>query len=80
MESLASPLRFIVALGALLGGPVGAYIFNEIMTHGATTRADGLLELVPFYNALGWVILMAIGFVSAFSLWLFNRWLEKQAA
>jgi dipeptide/tripeptide permease len=68
-----------LALGALLGGPVGAYIFNEIMIKGATTRPDGLLELVPFYNTLGWVILMAIGFVSAFSLWLFNRWLEGQA-
>ena len=67
-----------LALGALLGGPVGAYIFKEVMTRGATTKPDGLLELVPLYNALGWVILMAIGFVSAFSLWLFNRWLERQ--
>jgi hypothetical protein len=27
---------------------------------------------------MGWVILMAIGFASALSMWLFNRWLEKQ--
>ncbi len=58
---------------------MGAYIFNEIMAKGATKRPDGLLELVPAQNMLGWVILMAIGFVSAVSLWLFNRWLEKQA-
>jgi hypothetical protein len=31
-------------------------------------------------GALGWLILMAIGLVSAASLWLFNRWLEKQKA
>ncbi len=69
-----------LALGAILGGPVGAFIFNEIMAKGATKRPDGLLELDPVNNALGWTILMAIGLVSAASLWLFNRWLEKQKA
>ena len=67
-----------LALGAILSGPFGAYIFNEVMTKGATTRPDGLLELVPANNMLGWVILMAIGFASAASLWVFNWWLEKQ--
>jgi dipeptide/tripeptide permease len=67
-----------LALGALFGGPVGAYIFNEIMAKGATTKADGLLELVPANNAMGWLILMGIGFASAASLWLFNMWLERQ--
>jgi dipeptide/tripeptide permease len=65
------------AVGALAGGPVGAYIFNEIMARGATTRPDGLLELVPAQNALGWIILMAIGFGSALAVWLFNRWIER---
>ncbi|HQU32879.1 MAG TPA: hypothetical protein PLB88_01055 [Thermoanaerobaculaceae bacterium] len=69
-----------LALGAILGGPVGAFIFNGIMAKGATKRPDGLLELDPTNNALGWLILMAIGLVSAASLWLFNRWLEKQKA
>jgi dipeptide/tripeptide permease len=69
-----------LALGALFGGPVGAIIFNEIMAKDATVRPDGLLELVPANNMLGWGILMAIGFASAISLWLYNRWLEKQAA
>ena len=68
-----------LALGALAGGPVGAWIFNEIMCKGATTRADGLLDLVPANNAAGWLILMAIGFVSAISMWLYNRWLEAHA-
>jgi proton-dependent oligopeptide transporter, POT family len=68
-----------LALGAMLGGPVGAYIFNEIMAKGATTRSDGLLELVPSQNAAGWLILMGIGLASAASLWGFNRWLERQA-
>jgi proton-dependent oligopeptide transporter, POT family len=69
-----------LALGALFGGPVGAYIFNEIMSKGATTKANGLLELVPANNAYGWMILMGIGLVSATSLWLFNRWLERQGS
>jgi dipeptide/tripeptide permease len=68
-----------LALGAILSGPVGAYIFNDIMVKGATTRPDGLLEPVAFNNALGWIILMGIGLVSAASLWVFNWWLERQA-
>jgi len=67
-----------LALGSLAGGPAGAFIFNDIMARGATTRPDGLLELVPANNALGWIILMGIGFLSALAMWLFNRWLEKQ--
>jgi dipeptide/tripeptide permease len=66
-----------LAIGSFTGGPVGAYIFNGIMARGATTRPDGLLELVPAQNALGWIILMSIGFVSAFAMWLFNKWLER---
>jgi hypothetical protein len=68
-----------LALGSLAGGPAGAYIFNDIMARGATTRPDGLLELVPANNALGWIVLMGIGFLSALAMWLFNRWLERQA-
>lgn len=67
-----------LALGALTGGPVGAWIFNEIMCKGATTRPDGLLDLVPANNAAGWLILMGIGFVSAISMLFYNRWLERQ--
>ena len=66
-----------LALGAMVGGPVGAVIFNKIMARGATTRPDGLLELVPANNAAGWLLLMGIGLVSAFSLWTFNRWIER---
>ncbi|OFV80276.1 MAG: hypothetical protein A2Y78_10740 [Acidobacteria bacterium RBG_13_68_16] len=69
-----------LAIGSLFGGPVGAFIFNDIMAKGATKRPDGLLDLDPTQNALGWIILMVIGLASAFSMWLFNRWLEKQKA
>jgi len=69
-----------LAIGSLTGGPVGALIFNEIMAKGATERPDGLLELDPAHNALGWLILMGVGFLSALSMWLFNRWLEKHPA
>ena len=68
-----------VAVGSLTGGPVGAFIFNEIMAKHSTVRPDGLLELDPTQNSLGWIILMAIGLVSALAVWLFNRWVEKQA-
>lgn len=67
-----------LAIGSLTGGPVGAFIFNEIMAKGAVTRPDGLLELNPSQNALGWLILMLVGFVTAAGMWLFNRWLERQ--
>ena len=67
-----------LAFGSLLGGPVGAFIFNEVMAKGATRRPDGLLDLVPSHNALGWVIFMGVGLASALSMWLFNRWLEGQ--
>jgi proton-dependent oligopeptide transporter, POT family len=66
-----------LAIGALIGGPAGAYIFHEIMCNGATKLESGLLELDPFWNSMGWTILMGIGFVSAFSMWLYNRWLKK---
>ncbi len=69
-----------LALGSLLGGPVGALIFNEVMARGATRRPDGLLDLVPAQNAIGWTIFMGVGLVSAASMWAFNRWLERQEA
>jgi dipeptide/tripeptide permease len=50
-----------MAIGALLGGPAGAFIFNEIMCHGAKPLPSGLLELDPTFNTLGWVTLMVIG-------------------
>ncbi len=68
-----------MAIGALLGGPAGAFIFNEIMCRGAKKLPDGLLALDPTYNTLGWVTLMVIGFGSAASMWLYNRWLLKTA-
>jgi proton-dependent oligopeptide transporter, POT family len=68
-----------LAFGSLAGGPVGALIFNGVMARGATRRPDGLLELVPSYNLQGWMIFMAIGFLSALAMWIFNRWLERQS-
>lgn len=69
-----------MAIGSIVGGPVGAAIFNEVMAAGATKRPDGLLELRPGAATAGWLILMAIGFASALSMWLYNRWLQKQPA
>ena len=66
-----------MAIGALLGGPVGAFIFNEIMAAGATERPDGLLELDAGNASLGWILLMVIGLASAASMWLYDRWLKR---
>ncbi len=64
-----------VAIGALIGGPAGAYIFNGIMCNNSLKLPSGLLQLDPLWNSMGWIILMAIGLGSAFSMWLYNRWL-----
>ena len=46
-----------------------------------TTKLDnGLLELDPQWNTTGWLVLMGIGFVSAFLMWLYNRWLKAHPA
>ncbi len=67
-----------LAIGSFTGGLVGPVIFNEVMAAGSAKRADGLLDLDPAHSALGWVILMAVGLASALSMWVFNRWLERQ--
>ena len=69
-----------MALGALAGNPIGAVIFNEIMCHKAVKLESGLLELNPLWNSMGWIILMGVGLLSAFCMWLFNRWLKKHPA
>ncbi len=66
-----------VAIGALVGGPAGAFIFNEIMCRHSEKLQTGLLKLNPFWNSLGWIILMAVGLFSALSMWLYNRWLNN---
>ncbi|HOC98589.1 MAG TPA: MFS transporter [Myxococcota bacterium] len=69
-----------MAIGALIGGPAGAAIFNEIMARDAKVLDNGLLELNPVNNAIGWVVLMGIGILSALSMWLYNRWLIRANA
>ncbi len=66
-----------LAIGSFFGGTFGALIFNKIMAHNAKVLDNGLLELNPVYNAAGWLILMAIGLLSAFAMWMFNRYLER---
>lgn len=66
-----------LAIGALIGGPAGAFIFHEIMCRNSVVLESGLLDLDPFWNSMGWVTLMAIGFVSALSMWIYNRWLQR---
>ncbi|MGC8927910.1 MAG: MFS transporter [Myxococcota bacterium] len=67
-----------MAIGALLGGPVGAAIFNEIMCKDAVKLENGLLKLNPENAIKGWLVLMLIGFASVISMYLYNRWIEGQ--
>jgi len=69
-----------MAIGTIIGGPGGAFIFNDIMCNKAVKLPNGLLDLNPTWNALGWVVLMTIGLLSAFSMWMYNRWLQKNPA
>jgi len=63
-----------MALGSLAGGPVGAYLFHGVICRGATKDDLGLLVLDRGNATAGWLVLMAIGFVSAGGLWLYDRW------
>lgn len=69
-----------MAIGALVGGPVGAFILNEIMMNKAVKLESGLWKLDPTWNSLGWIVLMAIGLISAFAMYLYNVWIKKHAA
>ena len=68
-----------MAIGSLVGGPAGAWLFNKVMCAGAVKQADGLLKLDPRAAATGWIVLTLFGLGSALSLWAYNRWLQKQA-
>jgi len=59
---------------------VGALIFNEVMCAGSTKLPNGLLELDPVQNTIGWLILGGIGLLSAAMMWSFNIWLKRQIA
>ncbi len=69
-----------MAIGSIIGGPAGAWLFNAIMCKNATTLPNGLLQLDPRQASLGWVLLASFGLLSAFSMFLYNRWLQKQEA
>jgi len=66
-----------MAIGALTGGPVGAFVFNTIMCKDAVKNEQGLLDLNTTYAGLGWGLLMGVGFASAVLMWWYNRWITK---
>ncbi|MCL2822520.1 MAG: MFS transporter [Polyangiaceae bacterium] len=66
-----------MAIGALTGGPVGAFVFNEIMCRDSVKNADGLLDLNTTYASLGWGLLMGVGLISAALMWWYNRWITR---
>lgn len=69
-----------MAIGSLVGGPVGAWIFNDVMGRNHRVLDNGLWELDPASATAGWLLLMGIGFASAFSMWLYNLYLERHPA
>ncbi|HSQ36239.1 MAG TPA: MFS transporter [Candidatus Binatia bacterium] len=73
-----------MAIGSLIGGPVGAWLFNEIMCRNAQKvvleNGKSLLHLDPKAAATGWIILTAFGLLSAASLFAYNSWLKKHPA
>ncbi|MCL1908270.1 MAG: MFS transporter [Holophagaceae bacterium] len=68
-----------MAIGSIIGGPVGAWIFNEVMCKNAIKLENGLLQLDPGQATTGWVILASCGFVSAISMFIYNWWITKHA-
>jgi dipeptide/tripeptide permease len=70
-----------MAIGSLVGGPVGAWLFNKIMCRNAQKvvleSGKTLLNLDPQAAATGWVILTAFGLLSAASLFAYNAWLKR---
>lgn len=68
------------AIGALVSGWIGAYLFNEVLCGGAVKRADGLLDVDSSAAMITWSALAGIGLLTALSIWVFNVWLEKKKA
>jgi len=73
-----------MAIGSLVGGPVGAWLFNDIMCRGAEKiilpEGKWLLKLDPKAAATGWIILTACGLLSAASMFAYNAWLKRHPA
>ncbi|MCX6557079.1 MAG: MFS transporter [Candidatus Aminicenantes bacterium] len=73
-----------MAIGSLIGGPVGAWLFNAVMCRGAQKivlpEGKWLLKLDPKAAATGWIILSAFGLLSAASMFAYNAWLKRHPA
>jgi dipeptide/tripeptide permease len=66
------------ALGSLTGGPVGAYLFHDVICRGATKDESGLLVLDRGSATVGWLVFTAIGFASASGLWMYDRYVTAR--
>jgi dipeptide/tripeptide permease len=71
-----------VALGVIIGGPVGAVIFNDVMLRGANAKTppECVHDIDPAWASAGWLLLAGIGLASALGMWLYNRWLKAHPA
>ena len=66
---------FSIVIGAVLIGT--SMVISIVMRKNAVKNADGLLDLDTTYAAMGWGLLMAVGFASAAFMRWYNRWLTK---
>jgi hypothetical protein len=65
-----------MALGSLTGGPVGAYLFHEVICRGGVKDEGGLIVLDRGHATVGWLILAGVGAASAAGLWVYDRWVR----
>jgi dipeptide/tripeptide permease len=69
-----------MAIGNIIGGPAGAWLFNGVMCRGSVDLPNGLLRLDPGQAAMGWAILACCGMASAISMYAYHRWILRQTA
>jgi len=67
-----------MAIGSIIGGPAGAWLFNEVMCKGSTELPSGLLALDPGRATMGWAILAACGMASAISMYVYHLWIQRR--
>ncbi len=69
-----------LALGSLAGGPVGAYLFHDVICKGARKDEAGLLVLDRAHATTGWLVFVAVGLASAAGLGIYDRWVGAKPA
>jgi len=67
-----------MAIGSIIGGPAGAWLFKEVMCKGSVELPNKLLLLDSGQATLGWAILAFCGMASAISMYVYHLWIQSQ--